>query len=414
MTKVKKLPYGIADFETVMKDNLYYVDKTMYIPLIEEQPNYLMFIRPCRFGKSLLLSMLKTYYDKAKKDQFEEIFGSLWIGKHPTPLMGRYQVMHLDFSSIGDRIEQLRKELDAHLCNRLDDFVKKYADDYPDYFIKEFFEATSGDEKLLMITTTAGRLRIPIFVFIDGFDDVSNGLFGEDITDDDISSTEQVFVDFFNKIKGTVERIFITGISPILFYNQGGGFNFGWNMSAFSDFDKLLGFTADDLRKMFTYYKSVGAFPADCDLDAIIAEMKLLYGNYCFADSCLTDGNPVFNSEMVLYYLSKYVEYGQTPDVVLDLNIKADFNRIKRLIKLDTQNVHCKKELRGIIEKGEIKSSVEPSFFVSEIVKPRMFISLLFYYGMLTIKGKYGAQLILGIPNNHVRDIIENLSNYTD
>ena len=89
MNNIKRLPYGIADFEYVMRDNLYYVDKTMYIPILEEQPNYLMFIRPRRFGKSLLLSMLKTYYDKAKKDQFEEIFGSLWIGKHPTPLMGR-------------------------------------------------------------------------------------------------------------------------------------------------------------------------------------------------------------------------------------------------------------------------------------------------------------------------------------
>ena len=107
MTKVKQLPYGVADFETVMKDNLYYVDKTMYIPLLEEQPRNLMFIRPRRFGKSLLLSMLKTYYDKAKKDQFEEIFGSLWIGKHPTPLMGRYQVMHLDFSQIGGTIDEL-------------------------------------------------------------------------------------------------------------------------------------------------------------------------------------------------------------------------------------------------------------------------------------------------------------------
>ena len=139
MTKVKQLPYGVADFETVMKDNLYYVDKTMYIPLLEEQPRNLMFIRPRRFGKSLLLSMLKTYYDKAKKDQFEEIFGSLWIGKHPTPLMGRYQVMHLDFSQVGGTIDELEKKFDQYLGVQLDDFMEKYQFDYPSHLVERFF-----------------------------------------------------------------------------------------------------------------------------------------------------------------------------------------------------------------------------------------------------------------------------------
>ena len=115
MNKVKQLPYGVSDFEYVMRGNFYYVDKTMYIPQLEAQPNNLMFIRPRRFGKSLLLSMLKTYYDKAKKDQFEELFGSLWIGKHPTELMGRYQVMHLDFSRIGGSIDELEKKCAMNL-----------------------------------------------------------------------------------------------------------------------------------------------------------------------------------------------------------------------------------------------------------------------------------------------------------
>ena len=115
MNKIKQLPYGVSDFESVMRDNLYYVDKTMYIPQIEDQARYLMFIRPRRFGKSLLLSMLKTYYDKAQKDQFRELFGSLWIGQRPTPLMGRYQVMHLDFSQIGGTIDELEKKFEQYL-----------------------------------------------------------------------------------------------------------------------------------------------------------------------------------------------------------------------------------------------------------------------------------------------------------
>ena len=174
MNKVKQLPYGVSDFESVIKDNLYYVDKTMYIPSLEEQPRNLMFIRPRRFGKSLLLSMLKTYYDKAKKDQFEEIFGSLWIGNHPTELMGRYQVMHLDFSRIGGTIDELEKKFDEYLCYTLDAFVRKYADDYPDYFIKSFFDCNTYTGKLIQITTVANELRIPMYLIIDEFDNFTN------------------------------------------------------------------------------------------------------------------------------------------------------------------------------------------------------------------------------------------------
>lgn len=407
MNKIKQIPYGIADFETIMKGGLYYVDKTMYIPLVEEQPNYLMFTRPSGFGKSLLLTMLKTYYDKAKKKKFEEIFGSLWIGKHPTPLMGKYLVMHLDFSQIVGTTEQLREQLDKHLCSRLDDFVRKYADDFPNYFIKEFFETTSGDGKLLMISITAKSLRIPIYVFIDGFDEMTQVLLDENITEDDMLSTEKVFVDFFNKIKGNIERIFITGTEPILFYNQGGGFNFGWNMSFFSCFDKLLGFTADDVREMFTYYKNIGALPADSDTEGMIETMRAWYGNYCFADKCLSDGNRVFNSGMVWHYLNECIKCGHTPDTMPILSMEKEVNLIKRLTGLDTIKGNRKKELCEITEKGEKKSIVETTLFANELLKPRMFTSLLFYHGILTIKGKYEAQDILGIPNNNVQRVIE-------
>ena len=407
MNKIKQVPYGIADFETVMKEDLYYVDKTMYIPLLEKQPNYLMFTRPSGFGKSLFLTMLKTYYDKAKKKEFEEIFGSLWIGKHPTPLMGKYLVMHLDFSQIVGTTEQLREQLDKHLCSRLDDFVRKYADDFPDYFTKEFFETTSGDGKLLMISITAKSLRIPIYVFIDGFDEMTRMILDDNITEDDILSAENVFVDFFNKIKGNIERIFITGTEPILFYNQGGGFNFGWNMSFFSSFDELLGFTADDVREMFTYYKNIGVLPVDSNTEGMIETMRAWYGNYCFADRCLSDGNRVFNSGMVWHYLNECIKCGHTPDTMPTLSMEKEVNLVKRLTGLDTIKGNRKKELCEIIEKGEKKSIVETTLFADEILKTRLFTSVLFYHGMLTIKGKYGAQDILGIPNNNVQRVIE-------
>ena len=405
MTKVKQLPYGVADFETVMKDNLYYVDKTMYIPLLEEQPRNLMFIRPRRFGKSLLLSMLKTYYDKAKKDQFEEIFGSLWIGKHPTPLMGRYQVMHLDFSQIGGSIDELEKKFDKYLALMLNAFVRKYADDYPDYFIEEFFKEECGTNKLIMITTVARSLKIPMYLIIDEYDNFTNVVLsekGEEVYHK-MTHAEGFYRDVFKKFKGTFERIFFTGVSPVTLDDLTSGFNIGWNISTLFYFDKLLGFSTEEVREMFTYYKGVGMLPGDCDIEAMIEEMRPWYDNYCFAEECLKDSNRVFNSDMVLFYLRNYIMYKSSPEIMLDPNTKTDYNKLKKLIQLDRLDGDRKGVLRKIAEEGEIVAEVLPSFPAYQLVRPRMFVSLLFYYGMLTIKGMKGARPILSIPNNNVR-----------
>ena len=405
MNKIKQLPYGVSDFESVIRDNLYYVDKTMYIPMLEEQPRNLMFIRPRRFGKSLLLSMLKTYYDKAKKDQFEEIFGSLWIGKHPTPLMGRYQVMHLDFSQIGGTIDELEKRFDEYLCYRLDAFVNKYADDYPDYFIKAFFDCKTYTGKLIQITTIANRLRIPMYLIIDEYDNFTNVVLsekGEEVYHK-MTHAEGFYRDVFKKFKGTFERIFFTGVSPVTLDDLTSGFNIGWNISTLFYFDKMLGFSTDEVREMFNYYKEAGLLPDNCDIEAMIEEMKPWYDNYCFAKECLKDGNRVFNSDMVLFYLRNYVMYKSSPEVMLDPNTKTDYNKLRNLIQLDRLDGDRKGILRKIAEEGEIVAEVLPSFPAYQLIRPRMFVSLLFYYGMLTIKGMRGARPILSIPNNNVR-----------
>ena len=405
MNKIKQLPYGVSDFEYVMRENFYYVDKTMYIPQLEAQPNNLMFIRPRRFGKSLLLSMLKTYYDKAKKDQFEEIFGSLWIGKHPTPLIGRYQVMHLDFSQIGGTIDELEKRFDEYLCYRLDDFVKKYANYYPDYFIKAFFECKTYTGKLIQITTIANRLRIPMYLIIDEYDNFTNVVLsekGEEVYHK-MTHAEGFYRDVFKKFKGTFERIFFTGVSPVTLDDLTSGFNIGWNISSLFYFDKMLGFSTDEVREMFKYYKEAGLLPDNCDIEAMIEEMKPWYDNYCFAKECLKDGNRVFNSDMVLFYLRNYVMYKSSPEVMLDPNTKTDYNKLRNLIQLDRLDGDRKGILRKIAEEGEIVAEVLPSFPAYQLIRPRTFVSLLFYYGMLTIKGMRGARPILSIPNNNVR-----------
>ena len=405
METIKQIPYGVSDFESVMTRNLYYVDKTMYLDEIERQPDTLIFIRPRRFGKSLFISMMRAYYDKSKAKDFDDLFGSLWIGSHPTPLRNHYQVLYLDFSKILGNIDVLEEKFDQYLRRQLDDFVRRYADDYPDYFIKDFFESTSGADKLIMISIQADRLRIPMYLIIDEYDNFTNVVLsehGEEIYHN-MTHASGFYREVFKKFKGMFERIFLTGVSPVTLDDLTSGFNIGWNVSMAPELEKMLGFSTEDVREMFRYYKEVEMLPADCDIEAMITEMKPWYDNYCFAKECLDSDVRVFNCDMVLYYLRNYVSYKRSPEIMLDPNTKTDYKKLNMLIQLDKLDGNRKGVMMDIIEKGEIAATFVPSFSANEMTDPETFPSLLFYYGMLTIKGMRGSRLILGIPNNNVR-----------
>ena len=123
-TAYKQVPYGVADFEVVRKQNLYYVDKTMYVPQLEDEARFLFFTRPRRFGKSIFINMLKAYYDCRKKEDFDVLFGDLWIGRHPTPLQGKYQVLYFDFSQVGGGVDQIEEKLNSYCCICLNSFIE--------------------------------------------------------------------------------------------------------------------------------------------------------------------------------------------------------------------------------------------------------------------------------------------------
>ena len=405
METVKQIPYGVADFESVIERDLYYVDKTMYLAELEKQPDTLIFIRPRRFGKSLFISMMRAYYDKSKAKDFDTLFGSLWIGSHPTPLRNHYQVLYLDFSKILGNIDVLEEKFDQYLRRQLDDFVRKYADDYPDYFKKDFFESTSGTDKLIMISIHADRLRIPMYLIIDEYDNFTNVVLSEhgEAIYHNMTHAAGFYREVFKKFKGMFERIFLTGVSPVTLDDLTSGFNIGWNVSMAPELDKMLGFSTEDVHQMFTYYKEVGMLPADCDIEAMITEMRPWYDNYCFAKDCIESDVRVFNCDMVLYYLRNYVSYKRSPEIMLDPNTKTDYKKLNMLIQLDKLDGDRKGVMMDIIENGEIAATLIPSFSANEMTDPETFPSLLFYYGMLTIKGRYGTMLSLGIPNNNVR-----------
>ena len=402
---VKRLPYGINDFEAIIEQNQYYVDKTMYLPLLENQPSNIFFIRPRRFGKSIFLSMLHAYYDCSKKEKFQALFGDLWVGKHPTPLQGKYQILHLDFSYVGGSIEKLEENFNMYLRVKLDGFMRIYQDSYPEDVKEKFFMSDSAAEKLALLQDETATKGIPLYLIIDEYDNFTNTVLNEqgEKVYWAITHADGFYRDVFKKFKGMFERIFITGVSPVTLDDVTSGFNIGWHISTKPEFNQMLGFSLEEVRKMFAYYKEVGGIPATSDIEAMIDEMKPWYDNYCFSEDALRTQSKVFNCDMVIYYLRNYMDRGEAPKEMIDPNTKTDYNKMKKLLQLDKLDGDRKGVIRTIAETGQIVAPLTETFSAYSLTDPQIFTSLLFYYGMLTIKDTFGDMLILGIPNNNVR-----------
>ena len=402
--QVKLVPYGVADFATVIEQNLYYVDKTMFIPELEKQPRNLFFIRPRRFGKSIFLSMLYSYYDCTQSHKFQSLFGNLWIGQHPTPLQGKYQVLFLDFSQITGNIDKLETKFNSYLSINLDAFVRQYSE-YYQAEMEEILAQEDFEEKMELIFKAAKAHQYHLYLIIDEYDNFTNVILnerGENVYHA-ITHADGFYRDVFKKFKGNFERIFMMGVSPVTLDDVTSGFNIGWNISIKPEFDEMLGFSTTDVVEMFTYYKEHGSIPADSDIDAIVNNMKPWYDNYCFAKQALKKKTRMFNCDMVLYYLRNYMDNGCSPRQMIDPNTRTDYGKMKKLLQFDKLDGERKGIIRKIAEEEQIVTQLYESFSAYQIPKAEIFPSLLFYYGMLTIKGTRGSKLILGIPNNNVR-----------
>ncbi len=402
---IKEVPYGVSNFVTVRRDNLYYVDKTMYLPTLEKESRNLFFIRPRRFGKSIFLSMLHAYYDIRQKDDFDQLFGSLWIGQNPTPLRNKFQVLHLDFSQVGGTIDRLEEKFDSYLRVQLDTFMEAYREYYDDETARLVREAEDATEKLAIIQARAKLRNYPLYLIIDEYDNFTNTVLNEkgEKVYWDMTHAEGFYRDIFKKFKGNFERIFMTGVSPVTLDDVTSGYNIGWHISTKEPFNQMLGFSTEDVREMFNYYKDAGSIRPDTDVEAIIKLMKPWYDNYCFSEGALETQSRVFNCDMVLYFLRNYMSTGEPPKEMIDPNTKTDYNKMRKLIQLDQLDGDRKGVIRTIAETGQIVARLEETFPAHAITDPEVFPSLLFYYGMLTIKATRGAKLILGIPNNNVR-----------
>ena len=406
----KRIPYGMMNFAVIRRDDCYYVDKTRFIPMIEEADKFFFFIRPRRFGKSLTVNMLQHYYDILAKDKFEVLFGDLYIGKHPTRDRNSYLVLYLNFSGIVGELHNYRKGLDAHCQTMFDYFCDIYADYLPKGIKEELDKKEGAVEQFEYLFTECNKTNQRIYLFIDEYDHFTNAILSDieslhRYTDE--THGEGYLRAFFNKIKAgtysSIERCFITGVSPVTMDDLTSGFNIGTNYSLTPEFNEMIGFTEEEVRQMLTYYSTTSPF--NHSVDELIEIMKPWYDNYCFAEECYGE-TTMYNSNMVLYFVKNYIQRGKAPRDMVEDNIRIDYEKLRMLIRKDKEFAHDASIIQTLVSEGYVTGELKKGFPAVNITNPDNFVSLLYYFGMLTISGTYEGRTKLTIPNQVVREQI--------
>ena len=402
---LKRIPYGISSFKQVRSENKYLVDKTMFFEKMERAGNFLFLVRPRRFGKSLFLNMLEAYYDINEKDNFEKLFHGLYVADHPTEYRNRYQMLHLDFSQVGSDVENLRANFSDYLTNCCVTFIKKYASFYPQDLSEEVLCGKNGMDMLNRLNNVAHLVGCPLYLIVDEYDNFTNNVLnvkGQQAYHD-LTHGTGFYRDVFKLFKPMFDRIIMLGVSPITLDDLTSGYNIALNMTIDARFNQMLGFSEEDVREMVRYYKKVGAIKPEMTEDSIIDDIKPWYDNYCFAEDSFGREPSMFNCDMVCYYLSTLVDTGSKPKDMVDPNTMTDYGKLKRLIRIDKTEGKRTEIIHSIAEKGFMKARLVSHFPAERMMEFGNFVSLLYYYGMLTIGGVVGDRLKLIIPNNNVR-----------
>ena len=396
---MKKLPYGISDYERLIENDYYYIDKTEYIEKIENLSEpYIMFLRPRKFGKTLFTSTLENYYDVAKANKFERLFRGTYIGQNPTKLKNKYHILKFNFSGIDTSNEETTmKGFKEMIAIPIEGFVNKYKMDFyvnweltPEGLLSnliEAFKVQKGEEK--------------IYVIIDEYDHFANELLGFNTNQfkNLVSKNGKVRKWYEILKKGTesvIDRIFITGVAPITLDSLTSGFNIGTDITQDREFNEMIGFTKDELEKMMEELEIEKE-----EQNKLLPIMKENYDGYKFS---IKGKEKIYNSNMCLYFLKDYVRFKEIPTQLIDVNIASDYSKLGKMLDL------CKGEEREkIIEKtvtGEgIVSEITEKFNPAIEFGEKELVSMLFYLGYLTIAGEEFEKPELKIPNRVMKEI---------
>jgi len=414
---LKGIPYGISDFQEFRNSSYYLVDKTRFIRDIEQKGRYLFLIRPRRFGKSLFLSSLEAYYDIERSDMFDSLFAGTDIHKNPTAEKNSYMIFSLNFSMINSDISHVREAFLNYIKETAFAFVYRYGTRL-DADLKtakeELFAKNTASEVMVTFLNYCKNKAHKLYIIIDEYDNFANTILSDSGKQAylDITRGEGFLRSFFNVLKaGTsglnapVSRMFMTGVSPITLDDVTSGFNISANISLHSDVNEIMGFNKTEIEAMIDHFRQSGKIPHTTA--ELLEIMTRWYNHYRFSRHA--DGD-VFNSSHVLYFLREYMVDSRIPDKLIDNNVRIDYNKLRHLIIIDQQgepqtNGNFSK-LQHIIQTGSVHSDIQTGFPIEELIRPVNFISLLYYFGLLTIRGIDDENTpILAIPNQSVKQL---------
>ena len=405
-TPFPAIPYGRGHFKGLRLDGCLYVDKTRFLHALERE-RYVFFIRPRRFGKTCWLSLLESYYARNEAESFDAVFGGTDIARRPTAGRSRYVVLRFNFSGLDVPPDALPARFEDYCGIELRRALRRNRDLFPEDAVRDVLAHRSVDARLRELFEIAAERGTPLYVLIDEYDNFANTVLAHHGTEAYQALTHGggFYRNFFATLKagadaGGLERLFITGVSPITMDDVTSGFNIGANISLNPEFNELLGFTEAEVRGVLERYRELGAF--DQDVDAALDVMREWYDGYRFAEEAET---VLYNTDMVLYYLKHSVPNGHVPRELIDVNVRIDYGKLRHLLVTGRRLNGNFDLLREVIGEEQVDSELRGSFPLERLTQRENFLSLLHYFGLLSIRGVTGGTPRLGVPNQTVRQL---------
>ena len=444
------IPYGMADFSAIRREGYLYVDKTRFIRDMEND-RHVFLLRPRRFGKSCWVSILEHYYDRTRKDNFEALFAGTDIGREPTTNRSQYAVLRLNFSAFSKDLSTLQKNFEGHCDIRLRRLLRRNADLFPDELTRDIRAQPTMGLRLDELFSHADDLGVRLLVLIDEYDNFANTILaGEgEAAYRQLTHGSGFFRDFFATLKagtesGNLERLFVTGVSPVTMDDVTSGFNIGKNVSFDAAYNQVVGFTEQEVSKLVRMYRELGVL--EKAPEPAMEVMREWYNGYRFAKGATED---VYNTDMVLYYLDRSIPNANGPDHLIDPNVRMDYGKLRHLVVVNRNAVAERAAtlaaeraaraelpagaeepprrisnsaelldaktrgtngnfdvLRQVIAEGRVDADLNPSFPVEQLGQRENFVTLLHCFGLLSIQGEVDGRLRLGVPNQTVRRLM--------
>ncbi len=427
-----RIPYGWADFRAMRLEGRLYVDKTRFLRPLEDE-RFVFLIRPRRFGKSCWLSLLENYYDRKWASEFEQVFGTLDIGRDPTENRHSFVTLRFDFSAVRDAPETLEREFEYYCGDVIQRSMERHPALFPQQEVQRISSAPSTEAKLHSLSWYAAEHDIRLYLLIDEYDNFANTILAHHGADayHELTHGSGFYRNFFAALKagagrsgGGLERLFITGVSPIALDDVTSGFNIGKNISLLPEFNAALGFTEAEVRGLLKIYRKAGVF--SLDEDAALDVMREWYDGYRFAKRT---EETVYNTDMVLYFLDAAVPNKPMPDDLIDVNVRIDYGKLRHLLTVSrgqaqasnaqrsgarvTEKADAVRHLNGnfdvlrrVVGEGQADAEIQTSFPLERLGQRDNFLSLLHYFGLLSIREALGSRTRLHIPNQTVRQLL--------